>query len=134
MAKPKIVVLCGSSKFVDAMAVCAWLIERDEKAITLGLHLLPDWYAPDLPADHLAEHEGVAGEMDELHLRKIDLADEVFVVDCGHYVGESTMAEIAYTQELDKPLRWFMSDPVGRAVDDLMMAFVKAEAAREVSA
>jgi hypothetical protein len=39
--KPKIVVLCGSSKFVDIMAVCAWLIERDEQAMTMGLHLLP---------------------------------------------------------------------------------------------
>lgn len=133
MSKPKIVVLCGSSRFVDAMAVCAWLIERDEKAITMGLHLLPEWYSPDMPSDHLAEHEGVAGEMDKLHLRKIDLADEVFVVNCGDYIGESTLAEIAYTQELGKPIRWFMSDPVGRAVDNLMMAFVKAEAERGVS-
>ena len=30
MEEPKIVALCGSSWFVDIMAVCAWLIERDE--------------------------------------------------------------------------------------------------------
>lgn len=73
--KPKIVVLCGSSRFVQYMAVCAWIIERDEKAIALGLHLLPAWY-PNIPDHHLAEHEGCAAEMDELHLRKVDLAKD----------------------------------------------------------
>ena len=74
--KPKIVVLCGSSKFCDIMSVCAWIIERDEKAITMGLHLLPHWY--NAPESHLAESENCAEEMDKLHLRKIDLADEIF--------------------------------------------------------
>lgn len=40
----KVITICGSSRFVDVMAVCAWLLERDERAITLGLHLLPRWY------------------------------------------------------------------------------------------
>ncbi len=38
MEEPKIVALCGSSWFVDIMAVCAWLIERDENAIAMSLH------------------------------------------------------------------------------------------------
>ncbi|KKK90129.1 hypothetical protein LCGC14_2726140, partial [marine sediment metagenome] len=42
--KPKVIVLCGSSRFCDLMAVCAWLLEKEEKAITMGLHLLPQWY------------------------------------------------------------------------------------------
>ena len=83
MSKPKVVVLCGSSRFVDIMAVCAWIIERDEGAISMGLHLLPGWYSMENIPDHLAEHEGVADAMDELHLIKIDLSDEVFVVDSG---------------------------------------------------
>ncbi|MDL2279039.1 hypothetical protein LJC15_00040 [Desulfovibrio sp. OttesenSCG-928-G11] len=126
--KPKIVVLCGSSRFVDAMAVCAWLIERDEKAIAMGLHLLPLWY-PDCPADHLAEHEGVADAMDELHLRKIDLADEIFVVDVDGYIGQSTSREIAYTKSQGKPVRLFTDDPVGDAVSD--MIHHAAEAAKK---
>lgn len=44
MNNPKIVVLCGSSRFTDRMSVCAWLIEKQENAITMGLHLLPVWY------------------------------------------------------------------------------------------
>ena len=36
--------------------------------------------------------------LDELHLRKIDLADRVLVVNPGGYVGESTAREIAYAR------------------------------------
>jgi len=113
MSKPKIVVLCGSSRFIDMFAVCAWLIERDEKAIALGLHLLPWWYSAEAIPDHLAEHEGVAVQMDELHLRKIDLADEIFVVNCQQYIGDSTKREIEYAQRNGKPLRWLTHDTVG---------------------
>lgn len=110
--KPKIVVMCGSSRFVDVMAVCAWLIERDEGAITMGLHLLPQWYAKDIP-HHLAEHEGVADQLDELHLRKIDLADEIFVVNYCNYIGESTTNEVNYAREHGVSIRWFTHDPIG---------------------
>ena len=118
MDKPKIVVLCGSSRFVDLMAVCAWIIERDEKAITMGLHLLPDWY-PNCPDNHLAEHEGVADAMDELHLRKIDLADEIFVVNWQDYIGDSTNREIQYAVESGKAIRWLSHDPIGEKIVQL---------------
>jgi len=117
--KPKIVAMCGSSKFVDIMAVAEWLIERNELAITMGLNLLPQWY-PDCPPDHLAEHEGCANEMDELHLRKIDLADEIFVVDWDDYIGESTAREIAYAEQHGKTVRFFSRDFVGQQVCKLI--------------
>jgi len=119
MEKPKIVVMCGSSKFVDIMAVAEWLIERDELAITMGLNLLPQWY-PDCPPDHLAEHEECADQMDELHLRKIDLADEIFVVDWDGYIGESTAREIGYAVDKGKHIRYFSSDFVGQQVCKLI--------------
>jgi len=120
MIKPKIVVLCGSSKFVEIIAVTAWLIERDELAITMGLNLLPSWY-PDCPADHLAEHEGCAEAMDELHLRKIDLAGEIFVVDWDSYIGDSTRSEIAYAEQAQKHIRYFTKDSIGQQVCKLII-------------
>lgn len=42
--------------------------------------------------------------LDELHLRKIDLADRVLVVNPGGYVGESTRREIAYARAAGKPV------------------------------
>lgn len=101
---PEIICLCGSSRFVSEMAVIAWEFEKDGK-IVLGLHLLPADY-PGVPTDHLAEAEGVAARMDELHLRKIDLADRVLVVDIGGYIGESTSREILYAEKNGKPVRY----------------------------
>ncbi|MFB9335596.1 hypothetical protein [Actinoplanes octamycinicus] len=45
-----------------------------------------------------------------LHLRKIDLADRVLVVNPGGYVGESTSREIAYARAAGKPISF--TDPV----------------------
>lgn len=117
--QPKRIVLCGSSRFCDVMAVCGWLLERDEGKIAMGLHLLPDWY-PNVPADHLAEHEGVAFAMDTLHLRKIDLAHEIFVVDVAGYIGSSCSNEIAYAKGRNLPIRYFTSDPIGRVVEAML--------------
>lgn len=47
--------------------------------------------------------------LDELHLRKIDLADRVLVVNPGGYIGESTSREIAYAQATGKPVSF--TDP-----------------------
>lgn len=127
MSKPRVIVCCGSSKFVDIMAVTAWLIERDEQAIVMGLHLLPVWYlspSKELPADHIAEHEGVAEAMDELHKRKIDLADEIFVINHNDYIGESTASEIEYAQSKGIPTRWFTHDTIGDKVIAIMKAFI----------
>ena len=103
---PKVIVICGSTRFIDLMAVCAWILERDEKAITMGLHHLPWWYGENGPPnDHLAEHEGVANEMDALHLRKIDLCDEIFIINAENYMGDSTRAEMNYAVSKKKLVR-----------------------------
>lgn len=47
--------------------------------------------------------------LDVLHLRKIDLADRVLVVNPGGYVGESTSQEIAYARANGKPVSF--TDP-----------------------
>lgn len=116
--KTKRIVMCGSSRFTDVMAVCAWFIERDEHAITNGLHLLPSWYTN--AESHLAEAEGVAEAMDDLHLQKIDSADEVFVVNCNHYIGESTTKEVEYAKSKGIHIRWFTSDPLGEKVNQII--------------
>ena len=125
---PKVICLCGSSRFVDIMAVIGWLLERDEGAIITGLHLLPVWY-PDVPDHHLAEAEGVAEQMDELHLRKIDLADEIFVINWEGYIGESTRKEIAYARTHDKQVRYLTREStysgfVARAMSEHLKKYV----------
>ena len=108
MNTPNVICLCGSSRFIDVMAVLAWQLEKQGN-IVLSLHLLPRWYCGDVD-DHIAEAEGVADSMDELHLRKIDMADEVIVVDVEGYVGDSTSREIQYAKDTATSLRYLSKE------------------------
>jgi hypothetical protein len=116
--KPKVICICGSSKFCDIMAVLGWFLERDEGAIVLNLHFLPGWYT--MTESHLAEHEGVAEHMDKLHKHKINLADEVFVVNWGEYIGDSTKGEIEYAESIDRPIRYIWDDPYREKITALI--------------
>ena len=107
--RPKIVCFCGSSRFIEQFGIFMWEYEKAGN-IALGLHWLPPSYFDELnrPAvdDHQAEAEGLAEKMDELHLRKIDLADEVFILNVGGYIGESTRNEIEYAKKLGKKIKY----------------------------
>lgn len=101
--RPEIVCLCGSTRFAAAMLAA----NRD---LTLaGVIVL----APGVLAHHGPDAEiadGQKARLGELHLRKIDLADRVLVVNPGGYVGESTSREIAYARATGKPVSF--TDPV----------------------
>jgi hypothetical protein len=101
--RPEIVCLSGSTRFIEHMAVAAWEMEK-AGAIVLSCHLLPQWYTTI--TDHLAEDQGVAEAMDALHLRKIDMADRLHVINIGGYTGKSTEREIAYAEARGKPVSY----------------------------
>ena len=132
MYKPKVIVLCGSSKFCQPMAVCAWLLEKHEGAITMGRHLLAEFYFRRSVPHNLAEHEGVADAMDELHLRKIDLADEIFLVNCNGYIGDSTRREIAYATKRGLPIREYEDDYIGEEVRKLIQTFLREQESKSL--
>ena len=96
--RPEIVCICGSTRFVDEMRAA----NRD---LTFAGVIV---VAPG-EADELITHEQKSA-LDALHLRKIDLADRVLVVNPGGYVGESTSREIAYAHANGKPVSF--TDPV----------------------
>jgi hypothetical protein len=102
-SRPNIICLCGSTRFIETFAIKTWELER-EGNIVLGCTLLPMWYCQ--VADHFGEATGTKEQCDELHKRKIDLADEVLVLNVGGYIGESTRSEIEYATALGKPVRW----------------------------
>lgn len=99
----RIVCVCGSSRFMDTIAVLQWELEK-AGCIALGMHLLPAGYGA-FP-DHQAEAEGVADQMDALHLDKIRMADAVYVVNVGGYIGRSTANEIRFATALGKPIEY----------------------------
>jgi len=109
MNKPKVICICGSTKFADLHAITKWNLETTGKVICLMINYLPMWYAEEKGfkgCHHFAEQSGLKETLDELHLKKIDLADEIFVINKDRYIGKSTKAEIKYAQSQGKPVRY----------------------------
>ena len=44
--------------------------------------------------------------LDDMHKRKIDMADSIYVINVGGYIGESTRSEIEYAKANNKPVRY----------------------------
>jgi len=95
--RPVVVCLCGSTRFKDAYLAAT---ERETVAGRIVLSVGCFMHADAVP---ISDEEKVA--LDELHLRKIDLAQEVLVLDIGGYVGESTSREIDYAKAKGKRIR-----------------------------
>ena len=99
--RPPIVCLCGSTRYMEAFFAAGW-------QATLAGHIVLSVGVCKHASDHGAEAIGpeVADRLDELHKRKIDLADWVCVLNVGGYVGPSTRSEIAYATEHGKPIKF----------------------------
>ncbi len=95
---PVIVCLCGSTRFGDAYRDA----QRDETLagkIVLTVGLLGH-------AEGIDMNGSVKAGLDVLHLRKIDMADEILVLNVGGYVGESTSREITHARKRGKVIRY----------------------------
>lgn len=108
-AMPLVVCLCGSTRFWKQFQKSS-LDETMAGRIVLSIGAASgtdDEHFGNLPRE---EYARVKLELDELHKRKIDLADEILVLNVGGYIGESTRSEIAYAMDHGKPVRW-LEDP-----------------------
>lgn len=100
MVMPTIVCLCGSTRFMEAFFDAGWRETLNGKIVlSVGVCKHPDHGAEALGGD-------IAERLDELHKRKIDLADEVLVLNVGGYIGSSTRSEINYAIGHGKPVRY----------------------------
>lgn len=99
----KVITLCGSTRFEAEFAeINQRLTMEGCVVISLGMFSLPD-----LPGyDWAVDSSGLRRRLGEVHFQKIRMADEVYVVDPGGYLGESTRREIAYAESLGKPVRY----------------------------
>ena len=111
----KVVTLCGSTRFeAEFAAVNQRLTMQGHVVLSLGMFSLPDLPDHDWAVDSSDLKERLAG----VHLQKIRMADEVYIVDPGGYLGESTRREIAYAESLGKPVRYLSRERSARAGDD----------------
>jgi len=100
MQKPKVVCLCGSTKFKDQ-----FIAENFKLTMEGNIILTVGWFShEDKEIYYPNDEEKIM--LDALHKRKIDLADEIFVLNVGGYIGESTRSEIKYAITNGKPIRY----------------------------
>jgi hypothetical protein len=99
MIKPIVVCLCGSTRFKTTYEA-AMKAETLKGKIVLTVGLFGHLEGLDMNGTEKAM-------LDELHKRKIDLADEILVLNVGGYVGLSTATEIDYAKEHGKKIRYW---------------------------
>lgn len=105
--RPTIVTLCGSTRFKDQInAENARLTLAGNLVISLGVFGHVDLPGHDWSTGGTEAKVG----LDELHRRKIDLANIVHVVNPDGYIGESTRSEIEYAEKFGKPITYLV-DP-----------------------
>lgn len=105
MRKAKIICLCGSTRFTELMLVKQWELTK-QGCVVLSWCALPDSYFQGEDKTHIGDQEGVKEIVDEVHLRKIDLADEVLILNVGGYIGESTQNELNYAKKQGKIIKF----------------------------
>ena len=103
--RPRIVCLCGSTRFSEAYQQ-ANLTETlaGRIVLTIGCDLHSDAQLFAGKSDE--ELARIKASLDWLHLRKIDLADEILVLNVNGYIGTSTRREIDYARTNNKLVRW----------------------------
>lgn len=99
--KPLIVCLCGSTKFKEQFIECNF------KFTMLGYIVLTVGWFSHADAEKYTPTREEKIALDELHKRKIDLADLVYVIEPGGYIGESTKSEIDYANSLGKRVKYY---------------------------
>lgn len=112
--RPRIVCLCGSTRFHKEF------VEQNYKETMKGNIILSVGFFMHSGEAH-GEHIGITPDqkegLDELHKRKIDLADEIFVLNKDGYIGSSTRSEIDYAIKHGKPVRYLELIVKSKATD-----------------
>ncbi len=84
----KVITLCGSTRFKEAFL-------RVQKQLTLEGNIVISVGMFGHSGDEEVWKPGIKDMLDRMHLSKIDMADEIFVINVDGYIGESTSREIA---------------------------------------
>ena len=114
--RPDVVCLCGSTRFYREYQI-ANFDETMKGNIVLSVGFYPHSreHHEEMGLTNAGYDESVKAALDELHKRKIDLADEVLVICPAGYIGDSTRSEIEYAAAHDKPVRYREEFPAAPA-------------------
>ena len=101
-----VITLCGSTRFKDEfMEAQKRLTLEGNIVISVGLfgHSGDNEVWENMGEGTLTKTKEM---LDDMHKRKIDMADEIFVINVGGYIGDSTRSEIEYAQNTGKTVRY----------------------------
>lgn len=97
---PEVVCLCGSTRFAECFQAENLRLTLEGKIVlSIGANVSDQQLG-------IAQDSEAKAMLDELHLRKIDLADRIHVLNVGGYIGESTGREIAYAKATGKEVTY----------------------------
>ena len=106
VGKYQVITLCGSTRFKDEfMEVQKRLTLEGNIVISVGLfgHSGDNEVWENMDEGTLTRTKEM---LDDMHKRKIDMADEIYVINVGGYIGSSTRSEIDYAKATGKPVRY----------------------------
>ena len=106
----KVVTLCGSTRFKEQfMEAQKRLTLEGNIVISVGLfgHAGDQEVWDGMDEGMLSKTKEM---LDDMHKRKIDMADEIYVINVGGYIGDSTRSEIQYAEEHGKTVRYYQDD------------------------
>ena len=97
--KYPVVTLCGSTRFKDQFF-------EVQKKLTLQGYIVISVGLFGHSGDDEVWTKGTKEMLDDMHKRKIDMADEIFVINVGGYIGSSTKSEIEYAIKTGKKVNY----------------------------
>lgn len=99
VGKYNVITLCGSTKFKEDFI-------REQKRLTLEGNIVISVGLFGHSGDDEVWTDNVKEMLDDMHKRKIDMADEIFVINKGGYIGSSTKSEIEYATKTGKKVNY----------------------------
>ena len=106
VGKYKVITLCGSTRFRDAFLEAQKRLTLEGNiVISVGLfgHAGDPEVWENMDEGTLTKTKEM---LDDMHKHKIDMADEIYVINVGGYIGESTRSEIEYARRMGKKVRY----------------------------
>ena len=106
VGKYKVITLCGSTRFKNEFIEAQKRLTLEGNiVISVGLfgHSGDNEVWENMSEDTVTKTKEI---LDDMHKRKIDMADEIFVINVGGYIGDSTKSEIEYAKATGKGIKY----------------------------
>ncbi len=98
MKRYNIITLCGSIKFKDE-----FLKVQEKLTLEGNIVFTPNFFNNIKKEEITKERKKM---LDEMHKQKIDMSDEIYIINVGGYIGDSTKSEIEYAKSKGKKVSY----------------------------